>query len=500
MHPACDPSRIPVLVGVGQAVQRDVEPDVALGPVEMMRDVALAAAADAGWTGLAALDTVAVVDVLAWHATNAARLLSEAVGATASREIVTAVGGNTPQALVNHFAREIRDGHETTAMVAGVNLLATQLRARERGVHLDWPTAGAGEPESFGDPHPGSSDYENNYQMYLPANVYPLFENALRARRGLSPAEHSLAIGRMFAPFTKVAAANPLAWFPTERSAEEIASAGAGNRMVAFPYTKYMNAVIRVDQAAAVIVTSAARARRLGVPEDRWVWIHGGGDASEDPWFASERPRWDTSPAMHRAARNALGEAGIGVDQINFFDLYSCFPSAVEVACEGLGISETDPRGLTLTGGLPYFGGPGNNYVTHSIAAAADALRARPGTRALVTGNGWFLTKHAAGVYGSCPPEPSGAAGGSIEAGPEPAVELCEAPDGAAEVETYTVLFDRDGAQSNSIVVGRLDDGRRFLAHTPEDRALLEGMLVEEFIGRRGRVRVGPTWNVFDPD
>ncbi len=495
-----------VLIGVGQAVQRDIDPARARSPVDLMADAARTASVDSGLGAslLAKISTVAVVDIFAWQPGNAARLLAEAIGAKPSREIVSTLGGNTPQAYVNYLAREIGAGRCGVALMGGANVVGSMMKARAAGVRLDWPEGGEGTPEHFGDDKQGSSDYENAHALYLPAHVYPLFENALRARRCLDPQVHNLRIGAMFEEFTKVAAKNPYAWFPVARTAEEIATASDANRIVAFPYTKYMNAVMAVDQAAVVLMTSVAEARRLGVPEDRWVYFWGGGEASENPWYVSERPRLDFCPAMRFASLQALARAGVSVDALDYFDFYSCFPVAVELGCEGLGVAENDPRGLTVTGGLPYFGGPGNNYTTHAIASMADRLRARPGTKGLVTANGWYLTKHAAGVYASAP-KPSQAA--TIAEPPlteashrEGPAKLVREPQGAAVVESYTVLYARDGRPETGIVVGRLESGERFLAHTPQDAAILEEMVTREAVGRRGSVQAASPVNIFTPE
>lgn len=493
-----------VLIGVGQSVQREVSLDEARGPVDLMAAASRLAAEDStlGTRLFAELSLVATVDAFAWQPANAARLLADAVGASPRRLVHSTVGGNTPQAYVAWLAEEIRAGRAGTCLLAGVNVVASMTQARKAGVRLDWPTGGGEAAERFGQDRPGGTDYENAHGLFLPANTYPLFENALRARRGLSVRDHALAIGRMFSRFTQVAAANPNAWFPVERSAEELVTPSAANRWVSFPYTKYLNAVMAVDQAAAVIVTSAAEARRLGVPEERQVWFLGGGAASEDPWNVSERPRLDACPAMAFAAEQALARAGVEVADLDFFDLYSCFPVAVELACEGLGIAEDDPRGLTCTGGLPYFGGPGNNYTLHGIAAMADALRAKPGGTGLVTGNGWYLTKHAAGVYSSAPPtrRPRPEPDPARARHPQGPVAVTETPDGDAIVESYTVVCGRSGEPETGIVVGRLDSGQRFLAHTPADRALLEDWMASEAVGRRGRASTGSPVNLFTPE
>ncbi len=346
------------------------------------------------------------------------------------------------------------------------------------------------------------NDHEKAHGLYFPVNVYPMFENAIRGRLKRSIADHQAAIGRLFAGFNAVAAANPLSWFPTRRSAEEIATPTEKNRYVGFPYTKYLNAVIEVDQAAAAILTTVAKARELGIPESKWVFLHGCAEATEI-WHVTERPDLSISPAIRTMARKALAMADRKIDAIDFFDLYSCFPSAVEYALEAFGLSEDDPRGFTVTGGLPYFGGAGNNYVMHSIASMVDRVRAKPGSFGLVTANGWFATKHAMGIYSTTPTigpwrrEDPKSYQSEIDAIAKPDVAV-EA-NGAGMIETYTVVHDRVSGPKIGIVLGRLSDGRRFVANTPDDAATLAGLMSGDQLGRAGTVAHDGGKNVFTP-
>jgi acetyl-CoA C-acetyltransferase len=283
--------------------------------------------------------------------------------------------------------------------------------------------------------------------------------------------------------------------------------------MVCFPYPKLMNAIIETDQAAALIVTGSETARELGIPEERWVYLWGCGDA-KDKWFVNERVDYHTSPAIRAVTQRALGMAGVTVNDIGAFDLYSCFPSAVQLGLEALGLKPDDPRPITVTGGLPYAGGPGNNYVGHSIAAMVERLRDRRHEFGLVTGNGWFVTKHSAGVYSARrPAKPWRRTDPAIDQAHVDAMAsppFIDAAEGEAVVETYTVAFDREGEPEQGIIVGRLlppsatqDPGSgavaqgpspewpRFFANTPPDRELLWDMTRRELVGQRGRVRTG---------
>jgi acetyl-CoA C-acetyltransferase len=358
-------------------------------------------------------------------------------------------------------------------------------------------------PARIGDPRPGVTPQEAAHGLGYPVNTYPLFENALRARDGVSLEAHQQRLGAFFAPFTKVAAANPYAWFPIERTAEELVTVTDRNRMVGYPYPKYLNAIMEVDQSAAVLIASARKARELGVPEDRWVHLHGCADAS-DLWYPLERQDYYSSPAMRLTGERALQMAGIALGDLDIIDLYSCFPSAVRIGAEEIGLPLDDPRGLTITGGLPYFGGPGNNYALHAIAEMVTRLRERPGAYGLSTANGWFLTKQSVGIYSTRPitgkweREPPSVIQAKIDALPHP--EIIDKPEGRAVIETYTVVHGREGVRMG-IVIGRDAQGRRFVAQTPDDPSVLRDLEAREGVGRTGTVGPHPDGvrNLFVP-
>jgi acetyl-CoA C-acetyltransferase len=495
--------RTPLVVGAGQLTQRDVEPALALEPVALMAAAARLAADDAGAGErlLQAVDRVAAVNLFSFPYGNVPRLLAERVGARPAEELYTTIGGNTPQWLVNAMAARIAAGEADVVLLAGAEAMRTVTRARRERVRLAWG-GGEGTPTVVGDARDGTSPHEITHGLALPTAVYPLFENAIRARRGWTLDEHRRRLGVLCSRLAAVAADNPHAWFRDRPTPDEIATVTSENRLIGFPYPKRMNAILEVDQGAAVILTSVGRARALGIPPSRWVYVRGGADA-HDRWLVSERVDYASSPAIRAAGRAALAAAGVEIDAVDLFDLYSCFPCAVQIAQDMLGVPADDLRPLTVTGGLPYFGGPGNDYSMHGIASMCDRLRAGAGTIGIVTAVGWYLTKHAVGVYGTEPaPRPYARVDGAplqatIDAEPSPA--LAESPRGEGTIETYTVLHGRDGEPVRGIVIGRLDDGRRFLANTPSDTAVMESLLDGEAIGRRGRVVHADDANTFMP-
>jgi acetyl-CoA C-acetyltransferase len=507
--------RTPVLIGAGQISYRK---GTAPGPLAMLQDANTRAAADAGLSpdALKEIDFLGVVGFTIDAGGPSGKLpiprlkdpagtLNQALQAAPKRSLYTHMGGNTPQALVNLVCEEIAEGRHDFALLTGAEFLGTLLKRFKAGEDVSHFGGGVdGSPERWGDPRPGETKQEAAHGCMFPANVYPMFENALRAHLGRGLEEHAMAMGRLFAPFSAVAARNPHAWFPTARTADEIATEGPDNRMVGYPYTKYLNSVIQVDQAAAVILCSSERADALGVPAEKRIYLHGCSDVTER-WNVLDRVNYHSSPAIRLAGREALAMAGLGIDDIALFDLYSCFPIAVELACRELGIAENDSRGLTVTGGLPYFGGPGNNYVMHSIAEMIGQLREKPGAYGLVTANGMHLSKQAVGIYSTTPPK----AGfkrrlpaeyqGEIAALGSP--EIVMEPSGNATIETYTVIHGRDKVRM-AIVIGRDAEGRRFVANTPEDETLLLDLQAREGVGRTGTVRSsdGGMKNLFTPD
>lgn len=507
----------PVLIGAGQFTYRG-EAASSPSPLELLKVAAEQAVRDAGLpeTVFASLDALAVVAFSIDAPGGLSKLplprlknppasLARALSAAPRWSVYTETGGNSPQQAVNIACERIANGESDLTLVAGAEFLGSLMKRMKGNLGFDgWGDDIETAPARIGDPRPGVTPQEAAHGLGYPVNTYPLFENALRARDGVSLEAHQQRLGAFFAPFTKVAAANPYAWFPIERTAEELVTVTDRNRMVGYPYPKYLNAIMEVDQSAAVLIASARKARELGVPEDRWVYLHGCADAS-DLWYPLERQDYYSSPAMRLTGERALQMAGIALGDLDIIDLYSCFPSAVRIGAEEIGLPLDDPRGLTITGGLPYFGGPGNNYALHAIAEMVTRLRERPGAYGLSTANGWFLTKQSVGIYSTRPitgkweREPPSVIQAKIDALPHP--EIIDKPEGRAVIETYTVVHGREGVRMG-IVIGRDAQGRRFVAQTPDDPSVLRDLEAREGVGRTGTVGPHPDGvrNLFVPD
>jgi acetyl-CoA C-acetyltransferase len=322
----------------------------------------------------------------------------------------------------------------------------------------------------------GVSPVEVAAGLLAPVHVYALFESVLARRAGRTFADQRTALGPRLARFTEIAADNPYAWFRLARRPDDLTVVNDDNRLVAEPYTKRMCAILHVDQAAAVLVTSLAAARAAGLA-DQVVHCWSAAEAT-DVWFPSARPDPGSSPGLRAAAHAALGSAGIAVDDVRLFDVYSCFPCVVEMAREALDLDPNDGRDLTVTGGLPYFGGPGNNYSLHAIATMAARLREEGGV-GLVSALGWYATKHAVGVYGATPSTTGFRRGDTTAA--QRAIDASAAPttataEGPAQVVAATVVPERTGGVRAAPVIARLADGRQVAAGAhPDALASLAG-------------------------
>ena len=427
-------------------------------------------------------DSVRVVSLLSWRSRDPARFVASALGHDGVHTALYESGGNSPQDLLNLTAGQIQRGELDLALLTGGEAWRTRIRARRDGVDLGWPEVTDDVPadDTYGGGIDMSDPAEIAAGIRMPVQMYPMFETALRAELGHGVAEHQAHLGELWSRFSEVAAGNPFAWSQVARTAEEIRTPGPTNRMIGAPYPKLMNANNDVDMAAALLVCSVEHAEALGVPRDRWVFLHAGARAHEHT-YVSHRASLTRTPAIEMAGRTVLELAGVGIDDIGIVDLYSCFPVAVQLGARSLGLGLD--RQLTRTGGLTFGGGPWNNYVMHAIATTVADCRDHPGERALVWANGGFCTKHAFGVYSTEPPA-DGFRHEDVQARVDalPRVQVVDGYDGPATIEGYTVLHDRDGRPEQAYAACRTPATARTWASTA-DIAVMTSMVESEWVG-----------------
>jgi acetyl-CoA C-acetyltransferase len=471
--------RTPVVVGVGQASERlGAQAYRKRSPVDLAADAAREALADTGADPAAvaaAIDTVVGVRQFEnsvpgaraplGRSDNYPRSVAGRIAASPARAVLEVSGGQAPQHLVNEFAALIAGGGSQVTLLFGSEAISTIVHLAQADSKPDFTEHAEGSLEDRGYGLSGMmSRHLAAHGLTGAPSQYALIDNARRARLKQTRQEYAAAMGALFAPFSEVAAANPHAAAPVQRSAAELVTPTEANRPIADPYTRYIVAREKVNQGAAVLLTSVTAARRLGIAQDRWVFLRGHADLRERDLL--DRADLSAGPASVMAVQYALDQAGIGAEDLATIDLYSCFPAPVFNICDRLGLDPEDPRGLTVTGGLPFFGGPGNNYSMHAIAETIQRARSAPGSYGLVGANGGIMSKYSAGVYSTTPaawmPDRSGDLQAEIDGWPAP--EQAHYADGPATIETYTVKHARDGTRTG-IVIGRLDtDGSRFVA------------------------------------
>ncbi len=421
----------------------------------------------------ARIDTLDVVYCQSWQYDDPAGRLAERVGASPELARYSGIGGTTPLLLVQEAADRILRGEADVCAIVGGEALDTVRRLKKAGEKPAWSHR---DPERK--PFPFEAPFhpaEIAHEVFQAYTTFALRDVARRGRLGVAPDEHRRSLGELFAPMTKVAASNPHAWFPLERTAEELSTPTADNRLVAYPYTKLLMSVMDVDLAGAVVLSSDGGDVHLR-----------GTSYMTDPVYVAEHDDLARSPAMAAAFAAALGTAGVGIDDVAHLDLYSCFPSSVSFALDALGLSPDDARApFTVTGGLPYYGGAGSAYCVPAMAAMADVLVADPGAVGMTTGVGMHMTKHAAAVWSTASGR-SELAPSTPDPGPDVRRPIVDVHHGPATVAAYTVHHGRDGAATGAVLVcdvGAADVGARCYAKAVDDD-VLAALEAEEWVGR----------------
>jgi acetyl-CoA C-acetyltransferase len=485
-----DLRRLPCLVGTAR---RTWHPGSEVPePLAMWEEVAREAARDAG-AGLdpiPRIDELGVVHCQSWAYDDPSLRLAERLGTPGAARHDSILAGTSPQRLLNAAAERMLAGRSQVALVVGGEALATRRRLERAGTTPRWSH-----------PHPTPPELPVDLDVwYLPTEIrhgvlpawltFALLEQARWAARGATTGDRDVLAGIMRA-LDDVAADNPDAWFHDRAGTEELVAPSPSNRMVATPYTKRMTAFMDVDMAAANLLVTKEVADAWGVPEDRRAYLRGWGFA-RDGMHLGARADLTSSAAMRAATGTALRAAGVSVDDVDTFDLYSCFGSAVQFARDALGLAHDDPRPISVTGGLPYHGGPSSNYMGHALSHLVDRIRSGSCEVGLLTGVGMHLTKHVAAVWSARPgpvrleqpPTRQGDVGEPLE----PDVAVRDAANGPATVLAATVVHASDGSPHHAVAICELPDGTRCYAHSPHADSI-DAVLDGSWVDRKADLR-----------
>ena len=484
--------RTPVIIGIGEVLDRAADPAAALEPLALMEAAVRAADADAGGSFLSRIDSLDVINLVSWRYDRVAARLAQRLGIVPPRAVYGIVGGETPTTKIHEAALRIMNGNSMVAVVTGGEAQNAAAKAKAAGITLPWtPPAKLPENPIVASDHVTPLGMQHG--IFQPIHVYPLYENATVAAWGLTPREALAESGHTYERIARAAAANPFAWGRAAFTADEITDVTADNRMICWPYTKRMVANNNVNAAAAVLMTTLAAARAAGIPEDRIIHIHGGASAGE-PMDFLKRDQYVCSAAQDAVLGQAMRIAPHGFDRV---ELYSCFPAVPKMARRTLGLGADVP--LSVMGGLSFAGAGLNCYMLHSACAMVRSLRAAPADQALLYGQGGYVTKHHALVIGCRPAEPAWLMlGRDVQETCDNARGDAPAYDGAyqgsAVVESFSIVFGRGGEPSHGSVVGRTPGAARVFGKIDiaDDQTLAALLNLDAHpIGLPGRVSVG---------
>lgn len=483
--------RSPCIIGIARETWRS---SPAPEPLDMWAAMARQAVDDSGAPSiLNSIDAVHLVHCMSWPYDDAPRRLADALTLGLGFTESSVLAGTAGQRMVNSAAERMLRGESEVALVVGGEALHTRRQILASGETPRWSHPAPDPSHAPIDLDEWISPTEWVHDVIQPTVTFAALDTARRARVGMKPQDHVALEGQLLSRLSGVAAGNEHAWFPNRREPSEITTATETNRMVSSPYTKYMVAIMDVDMAAALLLTTHRKADELGIPADQRVYLRGW-SFGRDATHLAARAHLHRSPAMEVASGDALSQAGIGIDDVAHLDLYSCFASSLLFATDALGIDPLGDRDLTVTGGLPYHGGPASNYTTHAIAETVSRLRGQSRSYGLVSGVGMHMTKHVWTVYGTEPgalrPPDYIEVQRTIDSDPTVEVRQQVPTPVQAEIAAATVSFDRSGAPQSALVIANISDQSRAYART-NDPELMNIISEMEAVGEAVLLRPG---------
>jgi acetyl-CoA C-acetyltransferase len=490
---ALSPDRIPVIAGIGEIADRPQDAATSLEPLALMAEAARRADTESRGL-LAGVDSIDIIALVCWRYDDLGARFAERLGLAPKRTHYGTVGGESPVRYLHEAAQRVALGTSSVGLIVGAEAQYAVNHARRAGIDLPWTPYAVNAPKMK-----RAADYVHPLGHRLgvawPISVYPFYDAATAHAWGQTPAEAQAESALLWSRYSAAAARNPFAWSKTPLAPADIATVSPDNRMISWPYVKRMVANPNVNQGAALIVTSLAKARAAGIPEDRLVFIGAGASASEPrDWLARES--YTVSHAQDAVLEAMMASADRPNGRFDALELYSCFPVVQKMARRKLGLgADVEP---SVTGGLSFFGGPLNVYMAHAACAMVRAVR-EGASAGLLYGQGEFVTKHHALILAREPQDDGVLADARAQEkadarrGPAPPTD--ETPDGPATIETFTILHDAQGQPIQAVVIARMGSGARTLARIPaahaDDLALLTSQ--DRYpIGVRGHVRLGP--------
>ncbi|MEM6963073.1 MAG: hypothetical protein AAF550_15205, partial [Myxococcota bacterium] len=481
-------------VGAGQSVERDYSES---SPMDLAGTAAKAAILNSGGDRIAdAIDTIAFVKLFSdsapiWacklgRSSNPPESVARRIGAKPRDRIYSETCGSVPQTLLIEAFADLQAGRRECVLLCGAEAIKNQRHAERNTLPLDWNENHEAKLQDRGFGPMVVSPQELHNGLPAPIYYYSLMEDFRRQSLGFSTAEYLRHECELLMSLNEVAASNPYAQFPAALSSDDL----LGAEHVTQIYTKRMVAQDSVNQGAALLLTTVEKARQLGIGEENWVYMHGAAYGMEH--FMSVRPDPGRSPIAEQVVRRSLAMAGIDASELSLLDIYSCFPVAVTAVADALQRKTDGVDRLTLTGGLAYFGGPGNNYAMHSLAEMWSQVRLDPVQYGYVHANGGMLSKHSGGVFSCRPSKVDWSQVNTVmPTDDQSSLELEENPVRGTAL-AHCVHYRR-GEPAVGVLLATSPEGKRFACRTAKDDLETVGQLVaEDPVGHKISVTPGP--------
>ncbi|MFQ5503319.1 MAG: hypothetical protein ACE5F1_00810 [Planctomycetota bacterium] len=484
----------PVIVGVGFHQEQTDDPIESSEPYQSMVRAVRRAADDAGSEALLErIESISVPQGI-WQYRNPGKLVADALGCPSATSVLADLGV-LQLTLLSDLCRSITVGEREVGVITGGEAKFRELRSKI----TQQPVVETQQPEDtpqpqvhLTSPDPFCSDLEAQRGLWSPVQFFAIIESALRHHQGLDVEEHRDAIARLYSGFSDIAARNPHAWRRDPVSADEIRNPTAGNSMLAFPYTKRHCSQWNVNRAVAIIVCSAAKAEQLGLDGRSWIFPLAAAESKHVVPLARQR-QLHSHPGTVLSGERAFALAGVSAEELTAVELYSCFPSAVQSFAQDLKLGDSCP--FTVTGAMPFAGGPFNHFSLEGVARMVEVLRSNEANEAserrigLVSNLSGIFGKQACALFSNFPND-RGYGFEDVTAaaaeGDSP-LSLNGGYAGSATVVGYTVVFDKEEV-SHGIAICDTPDGERTVVKT-DDKALLVRMTQREYCGRAVLVR-----------
>lgn len=467
----------PIIVSAAAIKQKIEDPRTAKEAAQLMADCCRAAAAKIDCPALLSECEEISVPQGMWGYQNPAGLIKADIGNSCASTVFAKIGV-LQQGLFNRACQRIQDGEIDIAIVAGGEAKYRNLQAMIQGVEVsDSESLEVADTVIEPDEELWLAA-ESNAGLGMPVGYYALMDSAWRHRHGKSVEQHRDEVAELYQRLSETAMANEQAWTRSGVEAEFIRNPSKKNPMLAYPYTKLHNSSWNVDQASALIFCSIKKARALGIDEKHWIYP---ASSTESNLMQAVSSRDDLSRSFgaFHAGKKALSLANIDINDVDCVELYSCFPIAVLGFAEELNILAR--KDLTVTGGMPFAGGPLNNFVLQSTVRMLEVMQQQQKNYGLVSNVSGLNTKQAFSLYSR---EPRAFVMADVTAAviaDSPQREVLEDYSGAATIVAFTVLYDKQGAE-RLLVIAENAAQQRCLAYS-QDTSLIEYALAHDLIG-----------------